>query len=228
MFGYRVKVRGMWREFDLRPFAEVPRYILEQGTEEAQVWAMLEWGVADQHQMQVIDSMPMYRVKDMVGSWQQDSGIEVWQVKQMIETIADHGMALEADLIDRNLRLRDCPGPQFNWRDLWVVITYLGNDSHLVSKAHPERAGWTPTNLLLADIADAEDWLVWSKTRAAHEHGSPPDRRIRPGVLPPQHRKGSNVKAAPLSKIKQVYGLEDEKSTETPKERQRKLEALFR
>lgn len=122
------------------------------------------------------------------------------------------------------MRLRDCPSKDFTWRDLEVFISFLDNDSHLVAAVHPERATWTQTALLLAEIVDTLRILVWQNTQDARDGKNFPKRIPRPGVSEPEPRKGSQVKPQPLSTIKKIYGDQAPEDLE----RQRKLAALFR
>jgi len=105
-----------------------------------------------------------------------------------------------------------------------VFINYLGNDSALVSETYPDRAGWTPTAMLLADAIDTLRILVWQNTKDAQDGRNFPERIQRPGVEKPKPRAGSRVKAQPLSTIKSIYG--DQAPDDL--ERQRKLAAMFR
>lgn len=93
-----------------------------------------------------------------------------------------------------------------------------------MSEVHPERAGWTPQMMLLADMIDTLRILVWQNTKDAQEGRNFPKRITRPGVAEPEARKGSRVKPQPLSKIKEIYG--DQAPDDL--ERQRRIAALFR
>lgn len=232
MFAYRVKSKAVWREFDLRPIAEVPVDIVTTGTEESRLWSVLQWGLMDPKQMDVLDHMPMRRILDMVEFWEKDSDITIDEIRSVTKTIEEHRGPLEADLIkDYHLRLRNCPSPEFNWRDLWIIITYADVNSNLIAAAHPDKYQWDRHAMLLADIADNTDWLVWAKTKAAQERGAtPPLRRERPGVKNPEPRKGSKVKPSPVSKLRQIYKLDERRAKQQVNllERQRTLESLFR
>lgn len=97
--------------------------------------------------------------------------------------INEHGEAIEADLIDRGLRLRWVGTPRLTWRDLHVIVKHLLPDSALVRSMNPDWH-WDLTNQLLAEAVDTLHWLKWSKTKGAHSkppHGMP-DRIPRPGV----------------------------------------------
>jgi hypothetical protein len=106
---------------------------------------------------------------------------------------------------------------------LQIFIEYLDNDSCLVSLVHPERAGWTKSNMLLADLIDTARIHLWLNSKAGHEGRDYPEPIPRPGVKRREPRKGSKVKAQPLSEIKKLYGEQP-----TGVERKRKLEAIFR
>lgn len=105
-----------------------------------------------------------------------------------------------------------------------MFINYLDNDSYLVAKVHPDRATWTPTTMLLAEMVDMLRILVWQNTADARDGRNFPKRVVRPGVSEPEERKGSQVKPQPLSRIKEIYG--DQAPDDL--DRQRKLAALFR
>jgi hypothetical protein len=229
MFAYRVKVKGQWREFDFRPIAEVPEEILLTGTPESQVWALLSWGLLDPKQMDALDAMPMRHIWDMIEFWEADSHITITEIRSVIATANEHRGPLEADLIKLGLRLRDCPSERFNWRDLWIIITYADVYTNIVAADAPERAGWGKLEMLMADVADNTDWLVWAKTKDAQERGAtPPDRRPRPGVKPPEVRAGSKVKPVPISRIREIYKLDERHAQQDQLARQRQLESVFR
>jgi hypothetical protein len=157
--------------------------------------------------------------------------VTVSEIRSLLKTIEDHRGPLEMDLINKGLRLRYCPSPEFNWRDLKIIVQYCDVNSNLMAAAHPDKYGWDRKAMLLADIADANDWLVWSKTTAASERGAtPPPLRERPGVKNPEPRAGSRVKPTPVSRLNEIYKL-DERHAQQEKtllDRQRKLEAVFR
>lgn len=148
------------------------------------------------------------------------------KIASLVDYIEDEDRrgALEADLIKAGLRLRDCPSPGFTWRDLQIFIEYLDNDSSLVALVHPERAGWTKTNMLLADLIDTARIHLWLNTVDGREGRNFPEPIPRPGVKVKEPRKGSKVKPQPLSKIKEIYGAQPSNDVE----RQRKLAAMFR
>ena len=106
-----------------------------------------------------------------------------------------------------------------------MFILYLDNESHLVAEVYPERAGWTLPMMLMADMVDTLRILVWQKTKDAQDGRNFPKPITRPGIVKPVARKGSQVKAQPLSEIKKIYARTE---PDGDLERQRKLAAIFR
>lgn len=66
-------------------------------------------------------------------------------------------MSVEAELIDKGLRLRWlCDGTdRLNWRDLQVVIWSAGPESLITQHEMPDHHGWSTTEYLLANVVDA-------------------------------------------------------------------------
>lgn len=97
----------------------------------------------------------------------------------LVELVREHGEALEFDLIRLGLRLRDCPSPEFNWRDLFVVCRYLGRDSALYAAMNPDDdPSWSVTDYLLAMVVDHGAARLW---QAAGGKGRRPQPVPRPG-----------------------------------------------
>ena len=100
-------------------------------------------------------------------------------VLSLLALIDEHGEALEFDLIALGLRLRDCPSPEFNWRDLWVVCRRLGRDSELYKSTNPDDdTSWSVTDYLLAMVADNTSFRLY---QAAGGKGKKPKPVPRPG-----------------------------------------------
>lgn len=97
----------------------------------------------------------------------------------LLTLIDEHKEPLEFDLIRLGLRLRHCPSPEFNWRDLWVICRRLGRDSELYKALNPEDdTSWSVTDYLLAMIADNTQFRLW---QAANGKGKKPRPVPRPG-----------------------------------------------
>ena len=208
MFHYRLRVAGRHHDFSLKPLSEVPRHIVGQATRASAMWDMLNWGTVDSGQLALLDRAPLRAIKALYREWATDSGITVEEVAQLLNLIDEHGGELEADLIDKGMRLRDFPSERCNWRDLHVIVRHSNAESRVFGVLEPDRAGWTKATMLLADIADSNNWLQWAKTKAATEGGEPPDRIPRPGVKPPERRKGSKVKPSTISTIDRLSGVD--------------------
>lgn len=229
MHAYRFKVGGRWREFDLRSLTQLPASVLTHATDESLMWEIFSWGMHDFIQgMLVLDAAPMRLIREIYDEWQKDSQIEVEEIWGLLTLIGEHGGALEADLLAAGLRLRDCPSEAFSWRDLWVFVTYADVNSHIVAATNPERAGWDKHAMLLATIADDTGWLHWAKTQSAADGGMPPDRIIRPGVLPRPIRPGSKTKPMTVARVRELAGLDKMHEGLSDEDYQRKLERAFR
>lgn len=99
---------------------------------------------------------------------------------------------MNADLIDRQLRLRDAGTEAFTLGDLVDVMRHLPADSHLVRAMRAQGKDaetvaldeeWTLDRHLLAGAYDSLRWLVWAKSKDAGRPGAkPPEPIPRPGV----------------------------------------------
>jgi Family of unknown function (DUF5361) len=225
MRAYRIQIGRRWREVELRSLAEIPRGIVSGATDDSIVWDAFVWGMIKPAQIAALDHAPMRHVLGLWREWQKDSGIEINRIRQLLALIDKHGEPLEADLINKGLRLRDCPSPEFDWRDLSVFVKFVGPHTHIVAATSPKRAGWDNLSMLIADAVDDLNWLVWAKTKAAADGGDPPALIERPGVKTAQSRPGAKVKPMPISKIREKAGLD---ITQDPEERRKKINAAFR
>ncbi|MFE3051605.1 DUF5361 domain-containing protein [Nocardia sp. NPDC059239] len=101
--------------------------------------------------------------------------------------------AIESDLIDRGLRLRQLGTDTLSWRDLKSVIAWAPAQSAIGRAIDPDSALWGLNEHLLADVADSLHWLVWAKTEDARKQ--PPRNRPqqipRPGVDNDRDRIGT-------------------------------------
>jgi Family of unknown function (DUF5361) len=228
VLAYRVNVGRLVREIDLRPLSELPASVILNATPGGLMWDVFAWGMVDSAQVAVLDHAPMRRVMALFEDWERDSGVTVGEIRHLIALHEKHPEELEMDLIDRGLRWRNCPSPEFNWRDLRLVVSYSSVDSHIVGATNPKRAGWNNFTMLMADMVDALNWLVWAKTEAAQKNGSPPAQIERPGVAGPQSRPGAKVKPTPLSRMKEISGWNKRHGVEEePETKRRKVLAAF-
>lgn len=106
-------------------------------------------------------------------------GYEAGGILSLVHLIDEHGEALEFDLIALGLRLRDCPSPEFNWRDLFVVCRYLGRDSRLYGVMNPDDdTSWGVAEYLLATVVDNGNARLWQEGGGK---GKKPKPVARPG-----------------------------------------------
>ncbi|OBF29834.1 hypothetical protein A5720_11955 [Mycolicibacterium conceptionense] len=87
-----------------------------------------------------------------------------------------------------------------------MIVEHSSVESHLYRALHPDHAGWTRTNMLLAAIADALAWLQWAKTKDGRKNRNRPDPIERPGVEPKRKAVHPGAKGVVRSKIRQILG----------------------
>lgn len=168
--------------------------------ERNRVWVLLEMQ-AQPDTLAVFDRLPSAKLNGLFLAWESASGVRVPELMQMMAIIKKHSEALEADLINAGLRLRDCPSERFTWRDLKVFIRYMPPTGNLYGAMYPDKAGWDKPSYLLAEVVDSLHWLQWAKTKDGRDGRNRPKLVPRPGVTPPR-REGSNPAALPLSELK--------------------------
>lgn len=103
-------------------------------------------------------------------------------ILSLVDLIREHGEALEYELIRAGVRLRDCPSPGLDWRDVYVVAAHAGADSAIARSINGPDHEWTLTNQLLAGATDLLAWLQWSKTKDGARNQNQPKPIQRPGV----------------------------------------------
>lgn len=96
-------------------------------------------------------------------------------------------------------------------------------DSHLYRSMHPDEAGWTLTNHLLAMIADALRWLQWAKTKDGAKGRNRPEPITRPGVKGRKKRSHPKVKGLPLSRMRALLN----RGRDVQPDRAARLKELF-
>lgn len=117
----------------------------------------------------------------------------------------EHGEALESDLIDRGLRLRDVGTQGFTWNDLIVIIRQIPEKSALMRSKHPDIYNWGQAEHLLADIFDVASLLLWAKTKDGQKNRNRPDPYPRPGVEKPE-RIGDKANAISVDEMNAWLG----------------------
>lgn len=91
---------------------------------------------------------------------------------------------MAADLIDKGLRLRDFPSDRLTYGDLLAIIRNAPRSSAVARSLDPERAEWSTTDYLLAQVVDSQAWLVWAKTEDGAKNRNRPRPLPRPGMTP--------------------------------------------
>lgn len=118
------------------------------------------------------------------------------------------GPALEADLFRHGYSLEQV-GTVFSWYQLKVFIEHMDETYALMRVEHPEEYEWMGvtgrTNMLLAGVLDALNWLVWAKTKDGARNRNAPQPTPRPGIEPTERRvKGE---AIPIDQFKERMAL---------------------
>lgn len=109
--------------------------------------------------------------------------------------LAEHGEAIEADLVRAGWTLDDVPS-RLPWRALYAFVTHLPSDSALKREMNGDDAEWSSTlktNAILADIFDAiaEFEVAFAKSRGAHPKAPRPYKR--PGASSGEKRIGKGA-----------------------------------
>lgn len=113
--------------------------------------------------------------------------------------ILGHSQAIQADLIDRGLRLRHLGTEALTWGDLSAVIAHLPVESATFRAVKTDWM-WGLPEMLFADIADSLHWLVWAKTTDAQKGRNHPKPIPRPGVKGPE-RIGDKTSLAQMNQF---------------------------
>ena len=120
--------------------------------------------------------------------------------------------AVEADLIDKGMRLRDfmdVEDERHDWRDLLVILRHSKPGSAYYAQMVGEDASpWGLSEQLLADIADKLAVQIWFKTKDGEKGRNRPKPIPRPGVEPDRDTKriGGNTKK-PAAEVAALLGM---------------------
>ena len=119
----------------------------------------------------------------MAGRFRHDGG----GIAGLVRQIAEHGEAIEYDLITRaGMSLDDVPA-RLSWRALGVFVRHLDASSAYVREVAPDTAPWIGTDLLAtmtADLIDALRILDWHFCQANTPKGKPKPRKPKPYPRP--------------------------------------------
>lgn len=126
----------------------------------------------------------------------------------------DHGGAVEADLIDKGLRLRWIGKEDFSLRDLLTVIEHLPRESALVRKLNPDAWMWSHTDFLLALLYDKQAEHNWMISRDGAKGVRRPKPLPRPGIEDDSETKKYTGRAIPIDEMRQkvehLYAVPDD------------------
>ena len=102
--------------------------------------------------------------------------------------------------------MRDCPSPQFNWRDLYVIVKNSSPRTKLYAAHYPDKAEYGTQEMLLGRAVDALNWLVWSKTKDGHKNRNRP-KSVLPWVKDGKENRpaGAAPKASPMSVVRRAF-----------------------
>ena len=220
--GLHERVTHATRHFTFADLTVMPMSIITDSwkrSADAVMWAALEWALPAE-QFAVLDDMPFSAVREQVSAWEAHHEITIEEIIGLVRTRTNHALELEADLIEIGLRLRNCPTPEFNWRDLYAIVKTRGPHSNLYAAVYPDKAGWDMANQLSAEAVDVLRWLQWAKSEASENPDTMPKPSPRPGVgdAPsgePKHRKMT------LEQAKKIFDRPDP-------DREAKLFKMFR
>lgn len=114
--------------------------------------------------------------------------------------------AIEYDLIDRGLRLRDLGTDALTWSDLQAIVVWSGPESALSRAYRGDDWPWGLQEMLTAAMVDGIRWLVWSKTSDAQHKRNQPKPIPRPGV---QQAERYGDKPMSISEMNKFLGWEE-------------------
>lgn len=109
--------------------------------------------------------------------------------------LAEHGEAIEADLVGAGWTLDDVPS-RLPWRALYAFVTHLPSDSALKREMNGEDSEWATTlktNAILADIHDAITSFAAMFAKAKGGHPKEPKPYKRPGASSGEKRIGKGA-----------------------------------
>ena len=135
----------------------------------------------------------------------------------VLDFVSEHRSAVAYDLLRLGLRLRDFPSPDLTYGDMLVIIQQAPRESAIAKAVDPERAEWSLTDHLLAMIADANTWLVWSKSKDGQKNRNRPKPIPRPGLEDDSsdvQRFGSDP--VPIDQLDDFLGWSAELAGEAP------------
>lgn len=114
-------------------------------------------------------------------------------IRGLAQLIAQHGEAIEFELIERGLRIDRLGSKHLTWRDLKVIVRHLPPGNALERARMGEAAQWGRDTYLLALIADQLGLANWQ--RAGDRN------RKKPKPVPRPTLPGAPASAAPGERV---------------------------
>lgn len=112
----------------------------------------------------------------------------------LVELLAEHGEAVEYDLLTMGKRLADLGSVALTWRDLLIIVRQSPPQSALARSRYGDAVAWGATEHLLALIADHLAGANWQRSGGK---GTRPTPIKRPGAK--SERKSLGSGAIPIS-----------------------------
>lgn len=124
--------------------------------------------------------------------------------------------AIEYDLIDKGLRLRDLGEPGFTWRDLYVITRKSPPASALARELYGEDAHWGLLEQLAAAMVDAQNLANWLQSKDGAKNRNRPKPIPRPGVKADKDINKFGKDAVPIDEMADFLGWSTELATPEP------------
>ena len=115
--------------------------------------------------------------------------------------IEAHRTAIESDLIDRGLRLRDLGTEALTWADLQAIVVWVDQDSALSRALRGDDWPWGLSEMLTAAAVDRLSWLVYFQTKDAQHKRNQPKPIPRPGVQQPERYGDKPMSIAEMNRF---------------------------
>lgn len=126
----------------------------------------------------------------------------------LLTLIREHKEAVEFDLIELGLRLDWLGSETLTWHDLAVIVRQSPPGSAVRRSAMGADAPWSLTDLLLAQMIDNTNLLIWLQSADGQKNQNRPKPLPRPGVKDDSKRHGSEP--LPLDEMTAWLGWDKE------------------
>lgn len=131
-------------------------------------------------------------------------GRDAGGIAGLARLLAEHGEAVEYELLCRGLRLRDLGTKRLTWRDLKVLVQYLPPANAIERARTGTDALWQLEHQLLAAVVDALNGANWQ--RAGDSRAQRPEPVPRPGVTADRGDRVDHGHAVTIDQAKALLG----------------------